>query len=130
MRRKTQKILFLLLLVLGVSVFLAACGRATVVSGCESSSGSYCLEVDRATGTYRHPLELSAGELLAINFETARGSLHLEIKAPDGTLLYSGNGEETTRFTVNIPETGTYSVSVEVRQAKGILHIHKTEKTQ
>ena len=50
------------------------------------------------------------------------------IKAPDGTTLYCGNGKETTDFTVNIPETGVYTVVVEARHAKGTIHIQLKEK--
>ena len=47
----------------------------------------------------------------------------MEIKAPDGTTIYSGNGKETTEFTVNIPESGVYAIAVEARHAKGTIHV-------
>lgn len=31
-------------------------------------------------------------------------SLDIKITAPDGTIIYAGNGEETTSFEINIPE--------------------------
>ena len=46
-------------------------------------------------------------------------SLHIKITAPDGTIIYAGNGEETTSFEINIPETGPYTVAVQARHAEG-----------
>lgn len=45
-------------------------------------------------------------------------------------MLYTGNGGETRDFTVNIPQDGTYSVTVEAKHAKGILRIQKTCKVK
>ena len=54
----------------------------------------------------------------------------MEIKAPDGTTIYCGNGKETMDFTVNIPESGVYTVVVEARRAKGTIHIQCAQKKQ
>lgn len=78
------------------------------------------------TGTDTHTLELNEGDKLEIHFETERGKLHLEIKAPDGTLIYAGNGEEATDFTVNISVSGGYSVCVEAHNARGKIYIRRT----
>ena len=50
----------------------------------------------------------------------------MDIKAPDGTAVYSGNGKAATDFTVNIPESGVYTIVVEARQAAGTIHIRST----
>ena len=50
----------------------------------------------------------------------------MDIKAPDGTAVYSGNGKAATGFTVNIPESGVYTIVVEARQAAGTIHIRST----
>ena len=70
------------------------------------------------------------GTTLVILFETEKGSLHMEVRAPDGSLLYEGSGRETTDFTVNISESGSYTVAVEARGAKGTIHIQTKEKEQ
>ena len=84
---------------------------------------SYLLEMERMNGTDLHTLDLQAGDVLQIQFETKKGSMYMEIKAPDGTTIYSGNGSETTDFIVNIHENGVYSISVEAKRAKGTIHI-------
>ena len=43
----------------------------------------------------------------------------MEIKAPDGTAIYRGDGKETKDFTVNITESGVYTVVVCASHAKG-----------
>ena len=52
----------------------------------------------------------------------------MEIKAPDGTAVYRGNGKETTDFAVNIRESGVYTIVVEARHAKGTIHIQLEEE--
>ena len=49
----------------------------------------------------------------------------MEIKAPDGTTVYCGNGKETTFFTVNIRESGVYTIAVEARHAQGTIHLER-----
>lgn len=46
--------------------------------------------------------------------------------------LYAGNGKGVSEFTVNIPESGTYSIYVEVHHAKGTVYIQriKVEKQE
>ena len=39
------------------------------------------------------------------------------------SMAIRGNGQETTDFTVNIRESGVYTIVVEARHAKGIIHI-------
>ena len=52
----------------------------------------------------------------------------MEIKAPDGTTIYRGNGKEATDFTVNITETGVYTIAVYALHAKGgAIRIEKYE---
>ena len=82
------------------------------------------LDIQKMNGTDLHTLELRQGDVLQIQFETKKGSMYAQIKAPDGTSLYRGNGKETTDFAVNIQESGVYTIVVEARHAKGTIHIH------
>ena len=89
---------------------------------------SYDLNIRQMNGTDLHALELKAGQTLVVRFETEKGSLYLEIKAPDGTAVYRGNGKETTAFEVTVPMDGVYPVVVEARHARGSIHIEKKER--
>lgn len=91
---------------------------------------SYLLDMERMNGTDLHTFDLQNGDVLQVHFETMKGSLYMEIKAPDGTTIYCGNGKETTDFAVNIPESGVYTVVVEARHAKGMIHIQCVQQNQ
>ena len=88
---------------------------------------AYLLDIEKMNGTDLHTLELCEGDVLQIQFETEKGDLYMEIKAPDGTAVYRGIGKETTAFTVNIRESGVYTVVVEPRRAKGTIRIQLTQ---
>ena len=85
--------------------------------------------IKKMNGTDLHTLELCEGDVLQIQFETEKGDLYMEIKAPDGTAVYRGIGKETTAFTVNIRESGVYTIVVEARHARGTIHIQLEEET-
>lgn len=55
---------------------------------------SYTLDIQQMNGADSHTLNLTAGDVLRVEFETEKGSLHMEITAPDGTVIYAGNGEK------------------------------------
>ena len=119
MKQKSLTITLLILCILGLAVFLTACGRDCFVGSRTAEAGSYRLDIDRMTGTDRFTMELRAGDTLAIQFETVKGSIYMEIKELDESSLYAGNGKGVREFTVNILESGTYSIYVEACHAKG-----------
>lgn len=90
-----------------------ACGTKSLADSSTGGSDPYGLNVESMTGTDSYQMELQEGEILAIHFETVRGSMCMEIQAPNGNPLYQGNGKGVTEFTVNISESGTYSILVE-----------------
>ena len=126
---KKRKFVFLiglsLLFLAGAAVFLFCSNQESFTGSRIKNPDAYLLDIDRMNGTDLHTLELHEGDSLQIRLKTEKGALYMEIKAPDGTAIYQGNGKETTDFTVNIPESGVYTVVVEARQAKGTIHIFK-----
>ena len=125
MKQKLLTITLFNLCILGLAVSLTAYGRDCFVGSRTAEAGSYRLDIDRMTGTDRFTMELSAGDTLAVQFETVKGSIYMEIKEPDESSLYAGNGKGVSEFTVNIPESGTYSIYVEARHAKGTVYIQQ-----
>ena len=123
-RNKAVLIVLPLLVLAGISVFLSCSNREEFTGSRVKNPDAYLLDIQKMNGTDLHTLELRQGDVLQIQFETKKGSMYAQIKAPDGTSLYRGNGKETTSFTVNIRETGVYTVVVEARHAKGTIHIH------
>ena len=89
---------------------------------------AYSLDSQQMNGTDSHTLNLTTGDVLQVAFETKKGSLHMELTAPDGTTLYAGNGEEVTEFEINLSQTGAYTVTVKARHAEGKINIHLVER--
>ena len=118
-----------LLILAGAAAFLSGSHQEGFAGSRVKNPDAYLLDIRRMNGTDLHTLELCDGDALQIQFETVKGALYMEIKAPDGTSVYQGNGKETTEFTVNIRESGVYTIVVEARQAKGTVHVQLGEKT-
>lgn len=125
MKRKNLTIPILLLFLLGIAVFLTACGKNCFVGNRVAEEGFYRLDVDYMTGTDRLTMEIQANNTLSVQFETVKGSIYMEIKDQDENTLYAGNGKGVTEFSVNISESGTYSIYVEAHHAKGTVHIQQ-----
>ena len=126
-RNKVVFIALLLLLLAGIAAFLFCYNQEGFTGSRVKNPDAYLLDIEKMNGTDLHTLELSRGDVLQIQFETEKGNLYMEIKAPDGTAVYRGNGKETTDFTVNIRESGVYTVVVEARHAKGTIDIQRGE---
>ena len=112
-----------LLLIAGLAAILIVSNQPGFTGERIKNPDAYLLDIQKMNGTDSHTLNLTAGDILQVTFKTEKGSLRMEIKAPDGTLLYAGNGEETTEFEIGIPQTGAYTVSVEARHAEGKITI-------
>ena len=128
-RNKTVLIALLLLILAGVAAFLFGYNQEGFTGSRVKNPDEYLLDIEKMNGTDLHTLELHEGDALQIEFETEKGELYMEIKAPDGTAVYRGNGKETTEFAVNIRESGVYTIVVEARHAKGTVHIRLEEET-
>ena len=126
-KSKAVFIVLTLLILAGVAVFLLCTNQEGFTGSCVKNPDEYLLDIEKMNGTDLHTLELHEGDALQIEFETEKGELYMEIKAPDGTSVYRGNGKETTDFIVNIPEDGVYPVVVVARHARGTIHIQREE---
>ena len=127
--KRTVLIVLPLLLLAGLAVFLFRDNQEGFTGSRVKNPDAYLLDIERMNGTDLHTMELHGGDALRVRFETEKGTLYTEIKAPDGTAIYRGNGKETTACTVNIPEDGVYTVLVEARHAKGTIHIQLEGET-
>ncbi|MCI6038971.1 MAG: hypothetical protein MR742_00470 [Clostridiales bacterium] len=127
--KKAVLLVLPLLFLAGVAAFLFFYNQEGFTGNRIKNPDAYLLDIERMNGTDLHTLELHEGDVLQIQFKTVKESLYMEIKAPDGTTIYRGNGKETTDFTVNIRESGVYTIVVEARHAKGTIHIQLKEET-
>ncbi len=115
------------ILLVGSAAYWTFCSQTRLTGSVIKNPDSYRLDIQHMNGTDRHTMKLNAGDALAVSFETETGKLRMEIHAPDGNILYSGNGKAAADFTVNITEDGSYTVTVKARSAKGRIHI-QTER--
>ena len=129
-RRKRILFALALLMLAGVAGALLRWNQEGFTGSRVKNPDAYLLDIEKMNGTDLHTLELQKGDVLQIQFETEKGELYMEIKAPDGTAIYRGNGKETTAFTVTVPKDGAYPVVVAARHAKGILHVQHQEETK
>lgn len=113
---------FALLLAAGITVF-AGCSREDFTGSRVKNPDAYLLDIERMQGTDSHTLSLQAGDTLRVELQVEEGALSLDILSPDGVSIYSGNGKGASDFTVNITESGAYTIAVETQRAKGMLHI-------
>lgn len=130
MKRKIIIVVVLSCLLIGSAVCLILYNRETFTGSRTANPDSYRLTIVRMNGTDRHTMELRAGDRLGIQFRTERGALNLEIKAPDGVVLYSGNGTDVTGFSLNVTQSGAYTVTVRARHAKGTIRLEREESGQ
>ena len=112
-----------LLVLAGIAMLMSCSNQETFTGSRVKNPDAYLLDIAKMNGTDLHTLDLCEGDVLQIQFETEKGDLYMEIKAPDGSSIYRGNGKEITEFTVNIRESGVYTIVVEARHAKGVIHI-------
>ena len=116
-----------LIFLAGIIIFLVCYNQEGFNGSRIKNPDAYLLNIESMHGTDLHTMELQQGDVLQIKFETVKGSLYREIKAPDGTTLYRGNGRETTESSVKISESGVYTIVAEARHAKGTIQIQKEE---
>ena len=127
-KSKAVFIVLSLLILAGLAIVLFCSNQEGFTGSRVKNPDAYLLDIEKMNGTDLHTLELQEGDVLQIEFETEKGELYMEIKAPDGTAVYRGNGKETTDFAVNIRESGVYTIVVEARHAKGTIHVQLEEE--
>ena len=118
-------------------IILTACTLLLSLTGCmptfdgssAKNADSYKLDVKVMNCTDSHTFELKQGDTLEILFETEKGSLIMKITAPDGTVLYQGDGT-VKEFTVEAPMQGVYPIVVTGKNAKGSIHIDVERATE
>lgn len=112
-------------MLLAVAALTAALlyGREGFTGSLVKDETQYCAEFQRMHGMDRHILSLTAGDTLSVHLQAEAGKLMLELLAPDGTPIYTGNGTEATDFTVAVPQSGEYTILLQAKHAKGHVEV-------
>ena len=109
-------VLFLLILA-GAAVFLFCCNREGFTGSRVKNPDAYLLDIESMNGTDLHTLELQKGDALQIRFETEKGALYMEIKAPDGTTVYGNRKRKYCSRPCYADARRSHSVSDTLRNA-------------
>ena len=83
------------------------------------SEDGLVMEYDAFSGIQSHRLELAAGDTIDAEIVSRRGSVGVEIAEADGGVVYQGARLPSGSFSVEIPEDGTYLLSVTGANAAG-----------
>ena len=105
-----------------------SCNRDNFTGTRVANPNSYTLDIESMNGTDNHAMNLKAGDMMHILFKTEKGDLHMEITAPDGAVLYSGDGKDVNDFVVKIQQDGVHYITVNASRARGKISIEIKEK--
>lgn len=127
---KQQKFFVIVITVCALLLSLTGCASSSAFDGSSAkNTDSYKLDVKVMNCTDSHTFELNQGDTLKILFEAEKGSLNMKITAPDGTVLYQGDGT-VKDFTVEAPMQGVYPIVVTGKNAKGSIHVDVERATE
>ena len=118
----TNAIVFLIAVAV-VMLFGVSCSRSSFSGSVVKNPDSFTLDIEKMNGVDSHKLELSAGDVLDVHFETVKGKLYMKITSNGGAVLYEGNGDGAADFELNVSESGEYTIEVEGHQAAGKISV-------
>ena len=122
--RPMTKRLILLTAVLLAALSLGACAAGAQPAG-QGDDKAYSLAFTQWNGERNHELSLEAGDTLQVEIAHAGGDIRLSIHAIDGSAVYRGKGLTSCAFTVEVPASGRYVVTVLGKEASGQVSVKK-----
>ena len=121
--KKRLLILAALVVAAVVAVLIALRAAHAFQGSLVKNPDEFRLDIRRINGIDSHVLTLKTADTLRVHFKTDSGRMKLEILAPDGSSLYSGNSDGTngSDFELNLPADGDYQINVTGERASGEL---------
>lgn len=93
-----------------------------------SDPGRFALQFERMNRTDSETLSLAEGDELHVSWQIKSGQIDVVIGMEGEEAIYQANdraaGDEAD-FCVEIPQTGSYTITVSVREAKGRIEFLK-----
>ncbi len=118
-RRAIQRLVGSCLLVL-LLILSAGCGRTSVFDGSMTADeNGFRMEYSVLNREETADLKLAEGDRLEVELYHDSGTVDVKIGQPGKDTIYTGTGQTDAEFTLEIPESGVYRVSVAGHQAKG-----------
>ena len=130
MRKKI--ILFSVLILLGVAAILILTQQPDARFEGEriSDQGSFVLRFDRMNMTDSETLVLRKGDALHVSWQIESGHVDIVIRQKNEEPIYQADDRaagDKADFYVEIPQTGSYTITVSSREAKGQISFFKTD---
>jgi hypothetical protein len=123
MRRIVSSILALTIILLTFSGCSIAKGSIIIK---ESISGTKCVvEFLEWSGQNKCELSLNKDDELQVVIACESGSVALEIRSKSGIKAYTGIGLQNCSFTVRVPETNEYVITIMGERASGSIRVEK-----
>ena len=98
-----------------------------------SDPGRFALQFERMNMTDSETVPLAEGDALRISWQIESGQIDVTICKEGEEALYRANGRpagDKADFCVEIPQTGSYTITVFARKAKGRIEFLKTKSEQ
>ncbi len=122
--RETMAKQLALMLILMLTIVLGACAAGAQPAG-QGDDKAYSLAFTQWNGERNHELSLEAGDTLQVEITHGGGDIRLSIHAMDGSAVYRGRGLTSCAFTVEVPASGRYVVTVLGKDANGQVSVKK-----
>lgn len=110
-------------------ILVFSCQRS-FVGNIKITIDSFYLDAEHMNGYEKYSVTLNKDKPVEIEIKLEQGSLDLVLTAPDGTVVYEGNGTAVSDFSINISLSGIYTIEVGAHDAKGVIDIKQEMKSQ
>lgn len=109
----------LIVSMLAITIFLSACG--TDFDGSRiGNNNEFIMQYSVLNTTDMQELTVETGDTIHVNLVVKKGSLSIKIQKDGEEPIYEDNGiSASNEFDVEIDESGTYTVEVTGKKAKG-----------
>lgn len=115
---------YLIAAALLLALCLSACGAKSEIIEDSNDSGM-SFKLTNISGGFAREMELEEGDNVAFEITVTGGTLDIVLKKSGSEPVYRGNDARTGSFTVVIPESGIYSLSIAGKNASGSISIQK-----
>ena len=110
------------------AVLLAGCRNATFNGSRTGNDSQLIMEYAVFNTTDSQTLELERGDRLLVEIVQEKGTLSLSIEGEGDEPLYADENAQSGSFELEIPEDGSYQVTVSGEKAKGSLSVVRLEQ--
>lgn len=131
MKKKTIFVAAVILVILAAGVWFFLPRHKTLFDGDRISDlGRFALQFERMNKTDSQTMALAEGDALRVSWQIESGQLDIVIGMEGEEAVYRANGRtagDEADFCVEIPKTGSYTITVTAREAKGRIEFLKTK---